>query len=112
MAGEQRPGGTRQLGHWLGDQLSNTTPPNGHYRHEYLMCMYVFKKEEADFLTWEERGLTKKNILSDATLYNKLKELESTCIIVRSQTPLVMSQFAIYPYYLFLNKHNITVFKQ
>lgn len=28
MAGEQRPGGTRQLGHWLGDQLSsNTTPP-------------------------------------------------------------------------------------
>jgi len=28
MAGDQRPGGTRQLGHWLGDQLSsNTTPP-------------------------------------------------------------------------------------
>jgi len=28
MAGEQRPGGTRQLGHWLGDRLSNhSTPP-------------------------------------------------------------------------------------
>lgn len=53
----------------LGDQLSNTTPPIGYNRHEYLICMY--KKEEADFLT-QERGSVKK-ILSDATLYNKLK---------------------------------------
>lgn len=65
MAGEQKPGGTRQLGHWLGDQLSNIQPhPFGHYKHEYLIytCMKKKKKEEADFLTREERGSAKNYI--------------------------------------------------
>lgn len=47
MAGEQKPGGTRQLGHWLGDQLSNIQPhPFGHYRHEYLIYTSVCKKKK------------------------------------------------------------------
>lgn len=37
-----------------------------------MNTLYVCKKEEADFLTQEERGPAKQ-ILSDATLYNKLK---------------------------------------
>lgn len=82
-----------------GSTKQQYTPPN---RIADMNTLYMQKKEEADFLTTEERGSAKKkNILNDATLNNKLKNqsLENTCILVRSRTPLLMLQ----QYYIYFN---------
>lgn len=89
-----------------GSTKQQYNPSQSHCGHEYLI--YMQKKEEADFLTTEERGSAKKkNILNDATLNNKLKNqsLENTCILVRSRTPLLMLQQYYISFNVNIRKH-------